>query len=33
MIAFLDTPFLYLFVYLMRRRFHLERNDEIDLEF
>jgi uncharacterized integral membrane protein (TIGR00697 family) len=33
MIAFLDTPFLYFFVYLMRRRFHLERNDEIDLEF
>jgi uncharacterized integral membrane protein (TIGR00697 family) len=33
MIAFLDTPFLYLFVYLMRRRFHLERNDEIDLAF
>jgi len=33
MIAFLDTPFLYLFVYLMRRRFKLERNDEIDLNF
>jgi len=33
MIAFLDTPFLYFFVYLMRRRFHLERNDEIDLNF
>ncbi|MGA9239189.1 queuosine precursor transporter [Robiginitalea sp.] len=33
MIAFLDTPFLYFFVYLMRRRFNLERNDEIDLNF
>ena len=33
MIAFLDTPFLYFFVYLMRRRFHLDRNDEIDLNF
>lgn len=33
MIAFLDTPLLYLFVYLMRRRFHLERNEEIELDF
>ncbi|MGB5189985.1 queuosine precursor transporter [Robiginitalea sp.] len=32
-IAFLDTPLLYFFVYLMRRRFHLEPNDEIDLNF
>lgn len=33
MIAFLDTPLLYFFVYLMRRRFHLERNEEIELDF
>lgn len=33
MIAFLDTPFLYLFVYLFRRRFHLERNEELSLDF
>jgi uncharacterized integral membrane protein (TIGR00697 family) len=32
-IAFLDTPFLYLFVHLFRRRFNLKRNEEIDLEF
>ena len=33
MIAFLDTPFLYLFVYLFRRRFNLKLNEEISLEF
>jgi uncharacterized integral membrane protein (TIGR00697 family) len=32
-IAFLDTPFLYLFVYLFRRRFNLKRNEEIELDF
>lgn len=31
-IAFLDTPFLYFFVYLMRRRFKLEMGQEIDLD-
>lgn len=33
MIAALDTPLLYFFVRLMRRRFKLERNQEIPLEF
>lgn len=31
-IAFLDTPFLYFFVYLLRRRFKLAADEEIDLE-
>ena len=31
MIAALDTPFLYLGVYLFRRRFKLKVNEEIDL--
>lgn len=31
-IAVLDTPFLYLFVYLMRKRFKLAVNEEIRLE-
>lgn len=31
-IAFLDTPFLYLCVYLMRKRFNLEMGEEIDLD-
>ncbi len=31
-IAFLDTPLLYLFVYLMRRRFNLKIGEEIVLE-
>ncbi|RKN79570.1 queuosine precursor transporter [Ulvibacterium marinum] len=31
-IAFLDTPFLYFFVYLIRRRFKLAIGEEIDLE-
>lgn len=31
-IAFLDTPFLYLYVYILRKRFHLEVGQEIDLE-
>lgn len=30
-IAFIDTPFLYLFVYLFRRRFNLKTGEEIDL--
>lgn len=30
-IAFIDTPFLYLFVYLIRRRFNLKTGEEIDL--
>jgi uncharacterized integral membrane protein (TIGR00697 family) len=33
MIAFLDTPFLYLFVYLFRRRFNLKINEEMPLDF
>lgn len=33
MIAFLDTPFLYLFVYLFRRRFNLKMGEEMPLEF
>ena len=33
MIAALDTPLLYFFVFLFRRRFDLERNEEIPLEF
>ncbi|MDM9630497.1 queuosine precursor transporter [Robiginitalea aurantiaca] len=32
-IAFLDTPLLYFFVYLFRRRFNLKRNEEIALDF
>lgn len=31
-VALLDTPFLYFFVYLFRRRFNLKVNQEIDLE-
>lgn len=31
-IAFIDTPFLYFFVYLFRKRFNLAINQEIDLE-
>ncbi|WP_422081697.1 queuosine precursor transporter [Ulvibacterium sp.] len=31
-IAFLDTPFLYFFVYLLRRRFNLAIGEEIDLD-
>ncbi|WP_425235896.1 queuosine precursor transporter [Ulvibacterium sp.] len=31
-IAFLDTPFLYFFVYILRRRFKLAIGEEIDLE-
>ncbi len=32
LIAFLDTPFLYFFVYLIRKRFGLKIGEEIDLE-
>ncbi len=31
-IALIDTPFLYFFVYLMRKRFNLGVNEEIELE-
>ena len=31
-IAFLDTPFLYLFVYMLRKRFNLALGQEIDLD-
>lgn len=31
-IAFLDTPFLYFFVYLLRKRFNLALGQEIELE-
>lgn len=31
-IAFLDTPFLYLFVYILRKRFNLALGQEIDLD-
>jgi len=31
-IAFVDTPFLYFFVYIIRRKFNLTINQEIDLE-
>ncbi|ADY29754.1 MULTISPECIES: queuosine precursor transporter [Cellulophaga] len=31
-IAFVDTPFLYLFVYIMRKRFNLKINQELTLE-
>ncbi len=31
-IAFIDTPFLYFFVYLLRKRFGLEIGEEIDLQ-
>ena len=31
-IAFLDTPFLYLFVYIFRRRFNLAVGEEINLD-
>lgn len=31
-IAFLDTPLLYFFVYLLRKRFKLDIGEEIDLE-
>lgn len=32
LIAFIDTPFLYFFVYLIRKRFSLAIGEEIDLE-
>jgi len=32
LIAFIDTPFLYFFVYLFRKRFHLSPGEEIKLE-
>ena len=32
LIAFLDTPFLYFFVYLLRKRFGLKTGEEINLE-
>lgn len=32
LIAILDTPFLYFFVYILRKRFNLAIGDEIDLE-
>ncbi len=32
-IAFLDTPLLYIFVYIFRKRFGLKLNEEIALEF
>lgn len=31
-IAFIDTPFLYLFVYILRKRFKLKIGEEIELE-
>ena len=31
-IAFIDTPFLYFFVYIMRRRFGLKQNQELELD-
>ena len=31
-IAFIDTPFLYLFVYILRKRFNLSIGQEIDLD-
>ncbi|WP_339657643.1 queuosine precursor transporter [uncultured Maribacter sp.] len=31
-IAFFDTPFLYFFVYIMRKRFDLKPNEELDLD-
>lgn len=31
-IAFIDTPFLYLFVYILRKRFKLKVGEEIELE-
>mgnify|MGYP003653976370 FL=1 len=31
-IAFFDTPFLYFFVYIMRKRFNLKPNEELDLD-
>ena len=31
-IAFFDTPFLYFFVYMMRKRFNLKPNEELDLD-
>ncbi|MEL4308998.1 queuosine precursor transporter [Joostella sp. CR20] len=32
LVAILDTPFLYLFVYLFRRKFNLKVGEEIDLD-
>ncbi|WP_047419033.1 queuosine precursor transporter [Cellulophaga sp. Hel_I_12] len=32
-IAFIDTPFLYFFVYLFRKRFKLQVGEEIELEY
>ncbi|WP_405380492.1 queuosine precursor transporter [Maribacter sp. LLG6340-A2] len=32
-IAFVDTPILYFFVYIMRKRFGLKQNEELDLDF
>ena len=31
-IAFFDTPFLYFFVYMMRKRFNLKPDEELDLD-
>jgi len=31
-IAFVDTPFLYFFVYIMRKRFNLKPNEELGLD-
>ncbi|MDP5060411.1 MAG: VUT family protein, partial [Maribacter sp.] len=31
-IALFDTPFLYFFVYMMRKRFNLGPNDELELD-
>jgi len=31
-IAFLDTPLLYFFVYILRKRFKLKMGEELDLE-
>ncbi|WP_445385738.1 queuosine precursor transporter [Robiginitalea sp. IMCC44478] len=33
LIAFIDTPFLYFFVYILKRRFGLKQNEEIQLDF
>lgn len=32
LVAFIDTPFLYFFVYLLRKRFNLKIGEEINLE-
>jgi hypothetical protein len=33
LIALLDTPFLYFFVYILRKRFNIKADEEIQLEF